>query len=198
MFKLILSGQDTSILNEIERFFSDLQLGMSQFQISHFVLNDRDFPLPFSKYRQAKLELWNRYNSLIDLEYDFKKTVLEQKKLRVQEQKKKYELHKYRLAPDHTKQEIEIDIDLIVLEREKKETLLLSIKKIAAEKFREMRVFVEEIRKNESLMPQGNQDEQDVEHWKKIHEILEHENVSTQHLPLKRKWLNQYGQPKLT
>jgi len=66
-------------LQNVEKFVPEnlldkIKLGMTEIQIKSFVLNEKDFPTPFSKFKQAKVELWSRYENVVNMLFDIEKT----------------------------------------------------------------------------------------------------------------------------
>lgn len=55
---------------------SNLSFGMSEFQILHFVLNKQEFPTPFALFLQARLEIYQRIQTIIDMYYQYRECVL--------------------------------------------------------------------------------------------------------------------------
>ncbi len=53
----------TLLLNDIK----SVPMGMSEFQINHFVLNDKEYPTEWSKFQQTKLTLYIGIQSLVDM-----------------------------------------------------------------------------------------------------------------------------------
>ncbi len=64
---LFTDQKSIEFLSEIE--MDGVQLGMTPFQIQHFVLNRREFTTDFAQFQQAKLELYHRLQNLFDLYY---------------------------------------------------------------------------------------------------------------------------------
>lgn len=158
----LLSAKDHSCLQQIDDFFEDLQLGMSAFQIRHFVLNDESFPLPDSKYHQAKLELYTRWQKTADLEYAFRKNVAKSKLFEARRLKWESALD---TGSSHERLEAEAQIELLEIEREELRAARLSLQKSCAETVREIRVFLAVV---EEMRPQLRYDSKEAaepEHW---------------------------------
>lgn len=62
--------QDHEILLKSLEYFNDIDGGMTHFQITNFVLNDRDFPTYASKYFQARIEMFTRYTNILNAYYE--------------------------------------------------------------------------------------------------------------------------------
>jgi hypothetical protein len=158
----LLTQNEQSLLDKIKLFFDDMQIGMSAFQIKHFVLNDESFPLPDSKYHQAKLELYTRWQKIVDLEFAFKKNGVQMKLQHAQRMKWQEALHS---ASSYERLEAEAQIELTELEMEQLRAALMFLQKTCAETFREMRVFLEVVEELKNKLIYESKEAAEAEHW---------------------------------
>ena len=131
--RLIKGNKDELFIASIGELLDKVQLGMSELQIKRFVLNDVEFPTDFGKYKQAKLELWVRFQNIVNLYFDYEQTIAEIELLEAEIDELKRSGDRISLAKAKIK-EVEI---------EKKRFNLEVIKKTVFEKLREARVFYE-------------------------------------------------------
>ena len=61
-----LEGDDRQMLRESLTYFDDVDGGHSFFQITNFILSDKDFPTPAAKFYQARLEMFQRYTNVVN------------------------------------------------------------------------------------------------------------------------------------
>lgn len=118
----------------IETDIGKLPIGMSEFQITNFVLNNKEFCNPLFKYRQSKTELFMRIQGFVDSYYQMReaKAHIMLAKGRIEElEANKEQNQKVRDAK----------IDLQQIEIDKNTFKLDSIEKQAKEKLREALVF---------------------------------------------------------
>lgn len=117
-------------LSELE--LDGVQLGMTPFQIEHFVLNRREFTTDFARFQQAKLELYHRLQTLFDLYYQHRTAraniLLAEGTIEDLQRQK----------PGKTK---DSRIELQKIEIERNNLMLLNIRHTAGEKLREAAVF---------------------------------------------------------
>lgn len=113
------------ILEQLSRISASV--AMSSIQITHFVLNEIEFPTPYSKYIQAKAELSTRFNQMVSLYYDIKASHIKLRK-RIQT-----------LANTTDN----IDIELQTLKKEKSEIRLANLRAAFQKTWTEARIFFE-------------------------------------------------------
>lgn len=110
-----------------------LTFGMTDFQITHFVLNKQEFPTPYSQFLQARMEIHTRVNTFIDQYYQYReclaKTLLAKGRMEKIEKEETYLKIK------------EGKLELQRIEIEKNGLRLASIKSQAEDKMRELQVF---------------------------------------------------------
>jgi hypothetical protein len=68
----LLGPEDAKIVKHISKFLDEFHKGYSPIQVYKFILNDVEFPTPYAKFQQAKLELINRYGRIVDEYFDIK------------------------------------------------------------------------------------------------------------------------------
>lgn len=161
-----MTVKEQSLLDRVKLFFSDVQLGMSAYQIKHFVLNDESFPLPDSKYHQSKLELYTRWQKIVDLEFAFRKNAAQTKLLRAQKLKWQTVLDS---ATGHERLEAEAQIELLDIEAEQQQTARMFLQKNSAETLREMRVFLDVVEDLEGKVRYESKEAAEAEHWMAVH-----------------------------
>ena len=111
------------LANELEDSFKNTQMFRTRIEMEISVLNDMKFPTHASKYWQALREQNVMFQELVMLSYEYRKNIIEIKKLQ-----KKYEEEKDTLE----KEEIQIEID--------KKTFISKIQeKTAKERIREIK-----------------------------------------------------------
>lgn len=116
----------------LEIDFKGVTLGMTPFQIRHFVLNRKEFCTDFAQFQQAKLELYHRVMVLFDLYYQYRKASAEIKLA-------EGEIERLMNEPDGKIKEAKIELQEI--EIEKNQFQILNIKKQAKDKLAEALVF---------------------------------------------------------
>lgn len=163
-----LSVQDKSFLQDVQQFFEDLQLGMSAHQIKHFVLNDESFPLPDSKYHQAKLELYSRWQKIVDLEFSYRKNRAQCKLVQANIRKWESCLN---TEIEHEAMEARAQIELLQIDLEQLQTARLFLQKSRAETFREMRIFKEVIEETGPHLIYENKEAAEADHWRTVHAL---------------------------
>lgn len=62
----LMLSERGEMMGVVSDFLTELQSGMSAYQINTFVLNDIECPTPDAKYSQCLRELWTRYQALHD------------------------------------------------------------------------------------------------------------------------------------
>lgn len=58
----------------IDLAFIPAESGMSEFQLKHFLISEREFPTDLMKFRHAKFEIKHRRNIFIDLYYQYRES----------------------------------------------------------------------------------------------------------------------------
>lgn len=129
--RLIKGKKDELFIASIGELLDTVHLGMSELQIEKFVLNKVDFPTDFGKYKQAKLELWVRFQNIINSYFDYEKTLAEIEYLQAKIEELRREGNKVSLAK----------AKIYEVEIERKKFNLEVIKKTVSEKLREAKVF---------------------------------------------------------
>lgn len=157
-----LTKQEHGFLQQVQCFFDELQLGMSAFQIKHFVLNDEAFPLPDSKYHQAKLELHTRWQKIVDLEFSHKKNLAQIKLLIAQQQKWRAALSS---DIDYECAEAAAQIEILQIDIEQLSMAETFLQKNVSETFREMRIFHEVLEAMQGQLGYDSKEAAEAEHW---------------------------------
>lgn len=71
-------SSDKQLIDSVMGFLAqDADGGMSHFQITHFVLNDKEFPTVGAKYFQARREMFVRYQNLVNQHWEHQKVLAE-------------------------------------------------------------------------------------------------------------------------
>lgn len=125
-------------------------MGMSEYQINNFVLNEREFCTPFMQYHQAKVELFTRMQGFVDSYYQLREA---QAKIKLAEGKIEDLSKQHDLNPKIK----EARIELQQIEIEKNRFRIDITEKQAKEKLRESLVFYRTYRKHrnfENLKPE--------------------------------------------
>lgn len=150
----LLEDEQTELMDKTLSYFDSLHFGMSDFQIKNFVVNKVDFPTPFSRWRQAKMELWSRYCGVIESHFSYRET---QAKLEIAEEKL------IRLQNDEVLSEDKIRQGKIKLLEIKIERFMFQIQvshKMVREKLNEMQSFFDVVLAEE---PDVSDDEREEE-----------------------------------
>lgn len=163
------------IVNKAEKFFEPLHQGHSDFQIKHFILQDDEFPLPDSKYYQAMLEVYSRYENLISQHYEYKKTSNEIKLL-------EFDIEDITKAPVEDKRK-EVMIDMKQDEIALKELRMKSIKKSVESTLREMRCFVGCMEELKPQLKYKDYESMQKEHWLRRYAIQKKKGERTCSIP---------------
>ena len=122
-------------------YFKDIDLGMTHFQITHFVLNDKEFPTAASKYFQARKEMFSRYTNLVNQYHECRLLEAEADLLQVDifewEEKaaEKVQRGSGRVAKERA------EVQLLTVKREQKLMRLQFVKKEATRQLREFQAF---------------------------------------------------------
>ena len=109
-------------------------LGMSDYQVKHFVMNFREFPTPFAQYAQSKLEVYSALNAIWDMYYNCRKALLD---------KALAECEIERLMSAEQTQRTEIEIELQRLEIEKCDFAIANLRLSAMSKLAELKSFMD-------------------------------------------------------
>lgn len=129
--RLDISGIEEKLDMKIE----GLTFGMTRFQINNFVLNKQEFPTPYSRFMQARIEIYARVNTFIDQYYQYRECLA---KIRLAEGRME------KIEKEETYPEIkEAKLELQRIEIEKNRFRLASIQNQAEDKMRELYVFYE-------------------------------------------------------
>ena len=121
-------------------YFKDIDLGMTHFQITHFVLNDKEFPTAASKYFQARKEMFSRYTNLVNQYHECRLLEAEAELLNVE----MFELEETaaQKAPQGNRVARErATVHLLTVKREQKLMRIQFVKKEAMRQLREFQAF---------------------------------------------------------
>ncbi len=130
-YQLVRGKDDELFILSLGEIIEKVPLGMSELQIERFVLNDIDFPTDWGKFRQAKRELWARFEAIVGMMFDYEKTQAEIELLEAQIEK---------LRDSHDPEDL-ASIKIKRVEIERKKFQLHVIRKMIHEKLREAKVF---------------------------------------------------------
>jgi len=158
----LLDDRQREIMDHTLTYFEGLHFGMTEFQIKNFVVNKVEFPTPFSRWRQAKLELWGRYCGVMETHFSYRETVA------------KIELAKARIERLRTKKSMSSDgnimsiydakIKLLKIKIERHYFSLAVTRKTVVDKLREMQAFFDVVQENEPLVT-GDDKEEEKKFW---------------------------------
>lgn len=153
-YELLDIDQQIELMEQTESYFETLHFGMSEFQIRRFLLNPIDFPTPFSRWRQAKLELWTRFCNIMEDHFQFR------------ELHAKIELNRARIDNYISKGDdiSKAKAKLCEIRISRYAFQLSTMKKMVTEKLREMQTFYDAIREEEPNVSKDEQKE-DEEFW---------------------------------
>lgn len=70
---IIEDKNNRKMFETIKGFLEHLSTGMTPIQIKYFVLNEIEFPTPYSKFVQVKMELASRYTRVVEIYYAIRK-----------------------------------------------------------------------------------------------------------------------------
>ena len=73
----LIKGRNRQLLDEVEKFFKNLPLGHSSYQIKNFIIGQFEKCSADRAHRQCLTEIHTRYHSLLDMHYQYRKTELE-------------------------------------------------------------------------------------------------------------------------
>ncbi len=139
----------------------DVPLGMTRFQILHFVLNKKEFTNAWAQFKQAKFELFHRMQIFADLYYQLRKTEAEIKLAKAE----KRQLQKKEKDRDIR----EAKLELKQIEIDKSEFAIVNIKRQAGDRLNEALAFYE-VYNNYNQELEGKSKEElekmEVESWK--------------------------------
>lgn len=161
-------------LEKFEKAF-DIKLdgitfSMTDFQINHFVLNKQEFPTPFARFLQTRVEIYTRVTNLIDMYYQYReclaKITLAEGKI---QQLSSEPMDNVRWQQAQALKEIrEAKIALHRLEIDKNKFRMEALRNQAIDKVREASVFYaayKELRHFETDPPEKVR-EAEEEYWK--------------------------------
>lgn len=127
----ILTKEDLGVLtpltNELQESFKKSQVFRTRTEMEVSVLNDLKFPTPASKYWQSIREQNVMFQELVMLSYEYRKNLVEIKKLQ----------------RDLDKEEDELEKELVQIEIEKKIFSLKNQEKVAKDRIREIKAWSE-------------------------------------------------------
>ena len=157
-FQLVKGKAEELFILSLGELIEKVPLGMSEIQIERFVLNDIDFPTDWGKFKQAKRELWARFEAIVNMMFDYEKTEAEIELLEAQIQKLKRSSDPEDVAKIRIKR----------VEIEQKKFRLQVIRKMIDEKIREAKVFyrIYEKFKDFDSMDEEKIKELELEFWK--------------------------------
>lgn len=151
-------------LKKLEESF-DIKLngvstGMTQFQITHFVLNKQEFPTPFAQYLQSRAEIFLRVHTIIDSYYQYRECL---SRIKLAEGR----IEKI-LKEEHIAKIREAKTELQELEIEKNKFRMNSIENLVAEKIKETSVFYQVYREHKHFEtdPEEEIRKAEEENWK--------------------------------
>lgn len=152
------------------KFLDHVAMGMSDLQIKKFVLNDREFPTPYSKMKQSKLELWGRFDNIMQMRFEYEKLLIEVNlhDLRATKLKAKKVLEDAGgVAVSSEDPEAQAEARLEELEAARKRYALNVIKKTCTEKLREMKSFYDVYSQFQELdeLQEDSQAKKEIEYW---------------------------------
>jgi len=148
---VVVDDNDMPIIDKMHKLFKNMMSAHSEFQIRNFILNDFDFPTDAGKYHQCVRELYSRYDNLINLSHEYKKTQHEIEIAEIQKERLLRNLSK--ASDDLDIREINSLIKMQDIEIEHKMLRIESIKKNASESIREMRVFMDVVETIDKYIP---------------------------------------------
>lgn len=131
-----LLGQIKAISGDLQRNYNKQQVFRTKTEMEVSVLNDLKFPTPDSKYWQAIREQGVMYSELIRLSFNYKKNVIEIKKLNVAISKE-YDA---------------LDREMLEVDLEEKLFNKWEMEKVAKERIREILEWQNIIKREEKLM----------------------------------------------
>lgn len=158
---LLFEGEDDNVkaLKEILSTELPINLGMTEFQIKHFVMSRREFCTDFMQLQQAKFELFNRIQSMFDLYYQYRKAGAQKRLASATIDDL--------LAKPKTKIR-EAKIELQEIEIEKFDFQRIGLRKLAKDKLAEMMAFLDIYKQYKNLegLPKGERDEIESVGWR--------------------------------
>ena len=129
---------EQGLLVGLESIAATIPSGTTDLQIKKFILNDIDFPTDFGKFRQAKLELFSRYEVLINAVFDYKKTEVEIEKLKAENEVLS---DKFLDTNGAAGKVIQAELSLKEIEIQRKQFQLTQIEQLILVKIRESKAF---------------------------------------------------------
>lgn len=159
----LIKEEDKALVGKAEKFFASLHQGHTDFQIKHFILKDEENPLPDSKYYQAMLEVYGRYENLVQQHYEHRKIENEIRLLELDIA----EMSSYVMSCDRRQILSDMKRDEITMKKLHMKSVEKAVKSIC----REMKCFVGCM---EELKPQLKY--KDYESMQKHHWLLVHRN----------------------
>lgn len=121
-----------SNIAEIMDSASSIPLGMTEFQVKHFVLNEKEYPTDFSKFTQAKLQLYIGLQMLMDFYFQYQEAEANIELANAEIQEIKQNPSQITSAAKIRLKEIDIDKNKFKIE---------SLKHTAKEKVKELNTF---------------------------------------------------------
>ncbi len=129
---LFQENTNKNSLVELLNNIKDVPLSRTEFQIHHFVLNEKEFPTKWSKFQQIKLELHTGIQSLMDMYFQ------------LEEAQTNIELIKAQIEELQTETTSKINTAKIKLKQiniDKNKFRILSISHTSQEKLKEIMIF---------------------------------------------------------
>lgn len=158
----LLDDQQREIMEKTLEYFESIHFGMTEFQIKNFVVNRVEFPTPFSRWRQAKLELWTRYCGVMETHFSYREAQakIELAKARIQKLNRK--------ALDAKEEESRnihmTKMKLLRIKISRHYFSLAATRKTVRDKLGEMQAFYEVVQENEPFVT-GDEKEEDKKFW---------------------------------
>jgi len=162
---LILDSDNKKLCDAISDMFASVPQGMTSFQIKNFVLCDKDFPTVDSKWWQAKLELWVRFQNVVHKSYDYRKKIAKNKEFTAKIEE--YIDESKNVDKQYIKRQLDAKIELFNIKIEENEFNMSIIKKSANDVLKEIKVFLDEMQRLEPSLSYStsDKDEQEENYW---------------------------------
>ena len=150
----LIGNDDKELMKKTFEFFTTTPFGNTEFQIMNFVLNKVEYPTPFSKFRQSKLELWTRFQSLMEDHFQYREALAN------------IELEKAKISDWSTDDDPikKAKIKLSEINIDKNIFKMQVIKKLVQDKIREMNIFYRVTLEEEPKI-KGDEVNEDLKVW---------------------------------
>lgn len=163
-YDLSILDNDTLDLSKVQELIGinieKINLGMTPFQITNFVLNKKEFPTPFAQFLQSRSELYLRANTIIDLYFQYRECIA---KITLAEGRKE------KIEQEEAVSKIkEAKLELQSIEIDKNKLRMQNIKNQIVDKLKETKVFYEVYKKNKHFETDSIEDIQkaEEEYWR--------------------------------